>query len=153
MANNLKVLLQSNVENLGAGGDVVRVRSGFARNYLLPRRLAILATEGNLKRVAELKRAALALSTKEREAAQAIAQKILTLGTLKIERAVGGEGKMYGSVTSKDIEEAYAKLGAAVDRKRIQLPDPIRQLGSVQVPLKLHAEVAISLSIEVVKKE
>lgn len=152
MANNVKVLLQASVENLGTGGEVVRVRAGFARNYLLPRRLAVPATEGNLKRISELKRAAATLSVKERETAEAIAQKITALGAVSIERAIGGEGKMYGSVTAKDIEEAYAKRGVTVDRKRLQLPEPIRQLGSFQVPLRLHADVVTSLKIEVTKK-
>lgn len=152
MGTNVKVLLQSKVENLGAGGEIVRVRSGFARNYLLPRGLAVPATPGNLKRVDELKRAAASVSQKEREAAEQTAQKLASLGAVAIERAFGEEGKMYGSVTTKDIEEAYAKRGVVIDRKRIQLEEPIKQIGSFPVPLKLHSEVTATLTVEVTKK-
>lgn len=152
MATNVKVLLQSNVDNLGTGGDIVRVRSGFARNFLLPRGLAVPATEGNLKRVDELKRAAASVAKKEREGADEIAAKIAQIGPVKVERAFGEEGKMYGSVTTKDIEDAYEKRGLVLDRKRIQLADPLKQLGTFQVPIKLHADVTATLTVEVAKK-
>lgn len=152
MTTNVKVLLQSKVENLGDGGEIVRVRSGYARNFLLPRGLAVPATPGNLKRVDELKRASAAVAQKEREGAVQAAAKLQSLGAVRIERAVGEEGKMYGSVTTKDIEEAYAQKGVTVDRKKMQLAEPIKQLGTFQVPLKLHADVSGTLSVEVVKK-
>ena len=152
MGTNVKVLLQANVDNLGTGGEIVRVRAGFARNYLLPRGLAVPATAGNLKRVDELKKAASSLAEKERVTAQELADKLGGLGAIKVERAFGEEGKMYGSVTTKDIEEAYGKRGIEIDRKRIQLADPIKQVGSFQVPLKLHPEVTATLTIEVTKK-
>jgi large subunit ribosomal protein L9 len=151
VGSNVKVLLQSDVESLGSGGEVVRVRAGYARNFLLPRGLAMVATAGNLKRVDELKRAAQSRAKQEREKAQASAATLSTL-SLTIQRAVGEEGKMYGSVTSKDIEEAVERAGASVDRRRIQLPDPIRQLGSYSVPVKLHGDVVATLKVEVVKK-
>ncbi|HEY3493669.1 MAG TPA: 50S ribosomal protein L9, partial [Polyangiaceae bacterium] len=121
MANNVKVLLKKNVESLGSGGEVVRVRAGFARNYLLPRGFAVPATAGNLARVEELKKLA------EKEAAEALSsakQLEVKLGavTVQIERAGGDEDRMWGSVTAKDIEEAFAKVGVEIDRKRIQLP-------------------------------
>lgn len=152
MASNVKVLLQAHVENLGDGGDVVRVRAGYARNYLVPRGLAVPATPGNLKRVDELKRAAASLAQKEREAADELARKLAEVGAVTIERAFGEEGKMYGSVTAKDIEEAYAQRGVTIDRKRIQLTDPIKQVGSFEVPIKLHAQVTGTLTIQVTKK-
>lgn len=152
MATNVKVLLQSNVDNLGTGGDVVRVRSGFARNYLLPRGLAVPATAGNLKRVDELKRAAATIAKKERETADELAAKIGSIGAVKVERAFGDEGKMYGSVTAKDIEEAYEKRGLTLDRKRIQLAEPLKQVGTFQVPIKLHGDVTANLTVEVTKK-
>lgn len=151
MGSNVKVLLQSDVESLGSGGEVVRVRAGYARNFLLPRGLAMVATAGNLKRVDELKRAAQSRAKQEREKAQASAATLSAL-SLTIQRAVGDEGKMYGSVTSKDIEEAVERAGASVERRRIQLPDPIRQLGSYSVPVKLHGDVVATLKVEVVKK-
>ena len=152
MATNVKVLLQADVNNLGSGGEIVRVRAGYARNFLLPRGLAVSATAGNLKRVDELKRAAATRAKDERDRAEELAKKLSSAGGVRIERAVGDEGKMYGSVTAKDIEEAYARLGVEVERKRIQLADPIKQLGSFDVPVKLHADVVPTHKVEVTKK-
>jgi large subunit ribosomal protein L9 len=151
MATAIRVLLQADVDNLGRGGDIVRVRPGFARNYLLPRGLAVPATEGNLARVEELKRAAEQRAAQEAEVAKALAAKLGEL-SVEIQRAVGDESKMYGSVTAKDIEDAFAKLGAAVDRKKIQLSEPIKQLGTFDVPVKLHSTVIATLKVNVVKK-
>lgn len=152
MSNNVKVLLQTSVQNLGDGGEVVRVRAGYARNYLVPRGLALPATEGNLKRVDELKRAAASLAKKELDSANELAAKLAALGSVVIERAFGEEGKMYGSVTTKDIEEAYASRGVTIDRRKIQLSEPIKQIGSFPVALKLHANVNATLTVEVKKK-
>ncbi|MFO7180257.1 MAG: 50S ribosomal protein L9 [Pseudomonadota bacterium] len=151
MASSVKVLLQTEVENLGSGGDVVRVRAGYARNFLLPRGLAVLATESALKRVDELKRAAAARAAEEIRAAEELSQKLSAM-TVRIERIVGDEGKMYGSVTAKDIEDAFERAGVAIDRRRIQLTDPIKQLGTFEVPARLHASVTATLKVEVVKK-
>jgi large subunit ribosomal protein L9 len=152
VASNVKVLLQADVSNLGSGGEVVKVRAGYARNFLLPRGLAVPATTGNMKRVDELKKAAAARAQQERTDAEDLGKKLGATGGVRIERAVGEEGKMYGSVTAKDIEEAFARAGVEVDRKRIQLADPIKQLGSFDVPVKLHADVTATLKVEVVKK-
>ncbi|HET7542924.1 MAG TPA: 50S ribosomal protein L9 [Polyangiaceae bacterium] len=151
MATNTHVLLQADVDNLGTGGEVVRVRPGFARNFLLPRGLAVPATPGNLARVEELKKAAAARKSQEIAAAQELAKK-LEGSSVKIARSFGEEGKMYGSVTSKDIAEAFEKTGLALDRKQIHLPEPIKTLGTVDVPVKLHSTVSVTLKVEVVKK-
>ncbi|MFZ5890343.1 MAG: 50S ribosomal protein L9 [Myxococcota bacterium] len=150
MATNVKVLLKGDVENLGTGGEVVKVRAGFARNFLLPRGLALPATSGNLTRVEELKRAAAQRAKAEREQAEDLAKKLSAL-SLKVTRAVGDEGKMYGSVTSKDVADAAAQAGVALDRKRIVLPEPIKQLGSFDVPVKLHHDVSATIKVEVAK--
>lgn len=150
MATNVKVLLQSDVDNLGVGGEVVRVRAGYARNFLLPRGLALPATAGNLSRVEELKRAAASKKKVERDGADELAQKLGGL-SLSIARAVGEEGKMYGSVTAKDIAEASARAGVSIDRRRITIAEPIKQLGSFQVAVKLHHDVTATLKVEVVK--
>jgi len=152
VASNVKVLLQTEVENLGSGGEVVRVRAGYARNFLLPRGLAVVATESSLKRVDELKRAAAARAAQEVQAAEELAKKLEGM-SVRIERVVGDEGKMYGSVTAKDIEDAFERAGVAIDRRRIQLTEPIKQLGTVEVPVRLHASVTASLKVEVVKKD
>jgi large subunit ribosomal protein L9 len=151
MATATHVLLQADVENLGTGGEVVKVRPGFARNYLLPRGLAVPATPGNLARVEDLKKAAAARKSQEIAAAQELAKK-LEGSSVKIARSFGDEGKMYGSVTSKDITEAFEKAGISFDRKQIQLAEPIKTLGTVEVPLKLHGSVSVTLKVEVVKK-
>lgn len=151
MATNVKVLLKSDVDNLGTGGEVVKVRAGFARNFLLPRGLALPATAGNLKNVEELKRQAAERAKVERDQAEELAKKISGL-SLKITRAVGDEGKMYGSVTSKDVADAVAQAGITLDRKRIVLPEPLKQLGSFDVPVKLHHDVTTSIKVEVAKQ-
>ncbi len=151
MATATKVLLQADVENLGSGGEIVRVRPGFARNFLLPRGLAVPATAGNLARVEELKKAAAARKQQELVEAQDVAKK-LDGSSVKITRAAGDEGKMFGSVTSKDIGDAFEKLGVTIDRKQIHLAEPIKTLGTFEVPLKLHGSVSVTLKVEVVKK-
>lgn len=151
MATATKVLLQADVENLGTGGEIVRVRPGFARNFLLPRGLAVPATPGNLARVEDLKKAAQARKQAEMVEAQELAKK-LEGSAVKIARAAGDEGKMFGSVTTKDIGDAFEKIGVSIDRKKIQLAEPIKQLGTFEVPLKLHGSVSVTLKVEVIKK-
>jgi len=151
VANNVQVLLQTNVESLGKGGEVVKVRAGFARNYLLPRGLAVPATSGNLARVEEIKRLSAQKAQQELETAKELGKKI-TATKVKIQRAGGEEGKMYGSVTAKDIEDAFAQAGVEIDRKRLQLSEPIKTFGSVQVPLRLHSELTVNLDVEVAKR-
>lgn len=151
MASNVKVLLETDVENLGTGGEVVRVRAGFARNFLLPRGLAVVASEGSLKRVDSLKRAAAVRKQAEHAVAEELAKKIAGV-KVAIERATGNEGKMYGSVTTRDIEEAFTKAGVPIDKRKIELSEPLKQLGSFEVPLKLTAEVTAILKVDVVKK-
>lgn len=151
MATPIKVVLQKDVDNLGSGGDVVRVRPGHARNYLIPRGLAVLATAANLLRVDELKKVALQLAHKSLAEAKEQQQKIEAVA-VKIERSVGDEGKMYGSVTTRDIELAFAAAGVTIDRKRIVLHEPLKSLGLTEVPVRLHPEVTAKLRVEVVKK-
>lgn len=151
MATQIKVLLKNDVPSLGAGGEVVRVRPGFARNFLLPRGLAVPATAGNLARIDDLKRQAATQVKQEVEQATALAAQLGGL-SVTIERAVGEEGKMYGSVTPKDIEDAFVKAGTKIDRRKLVLKDPIKELGTFEVPIKLHASVTASLKVTVAKK-
>jgi large subunit ribosomal protein L9 len=150
MANHIRVVLKEDVDHLGAGGDVVQVRPGYARNYLIPRGMAMPATSGNLARVEELKKAAAARAAQLLEEAKQLKVK-LEATSVKLERSVGDEAKMYGSVTTRDIEDAYKALGLVIDRKKISLRDPIKGLGLTEVPVKLHAEVEATLRVEVVK--
>lgn len=151
MASQIKVVLKQDVDSLGQGGDVVRVRPGFARNYLLPRGLAMAASAGNLARLDELKKAAQAAAARNLDEAKKQAS-TLEGAQVKIERSVGDEGRMYGSVTGRDIEEAFAAIGHVIDRKKLQLPEPIKALGPATVALKLHPAVSATLKLEVVKK-
>lgn len=150
MGSPIKVVLQENVDNLGESGDVVRVRPGYARNFLIPRGLAAPATTASLARVDELKRQAKAKAEKEKSTAEELGKK-LSSTSIKLARAVGEENKMYGSVTTRDIEEAYAAQGIEIDRKRI-LSEPLKTLGSHEVRVRLHPEVIVAVRIEVVKE-
>jgi large subunit ribosomal protein L9 len=152
MATNVKVLLKSNVENLGSGGDVVKVRPGFARNFLLPRGFAVPATAGNLQRVEELKRHAATQAQEELARAKELEMRIGAV-SVQIERAAGDEDRMWGSVTSRDVAEAFARVGVEVDRRKIVLKDPIKTFGSAELSIRLHPDVLAALKIDVVKKK
>ncbi len=152
MASAIRVVLQEDVDNLGTSGDVVRVRPGYARNFLIPRGLAVPATNANLARVDELKRVAAAKAEQVLAEAQELAKKLEAV-SIKLERAVGEENKMYGSVTARDIEDAYKEQqGLELDRKRLVLGEPIKQLGLSEIPIKLHSSVTATLRVEVVKQ-
>jgi large subunit ribosomal protein L9 len=151
MATNVKVLLKSNVENLGNGGDVVKVRPGFARNYLLPRGFAVPATAANLQRVEELKRLAAQQAKDELARAKDLEVRLGAV-SVEIERAAGEEDKMWGSVTSRDIAEAFARVGVEIDRRKIQLKEPIKTFGPAELTIRLHHDVNATLKIDVVKK-
>jgi large subunit ribosomal protein L9 len=152
MASSVKVLLRKNVDSLGLGGEVVRVKPGFARNYLLPAGLAVPATAGNLARVAELKRLAAQQAEEELAVAKEMGVKLGAM-SVEIERASGEEDRMWGSVTARDIEEAFERVGVKLDRKRIQLAEPIKTFGPVEVPIRLHQSLVASLKVEVKKKK
>jgi large subunit ribosomal protein L9 len=151
MASPIRVVLQQDVENLGKSGDVVRVRPGYARNFLIPRLLALPATKGNMARVDDLRKQASARAAKALSEAKETAKKLEAL-SVKIARSIGEENKMYGSVTARDIEEAFAAHGVEIDRRKIDLPEPIRELGLKEVPIKLFTDVVAQLRVEVVKK-
>ncbi len=152
MATPIQVVLQEDVEHLGTSGDVVRVRPGYARNYLIPRGLAAPATQGNLARVEELKAQAAERATKAKVEANALREQLEAV-SIKVTRQVGAENRMYGSVTSRDIEEEFSSAhGLKFDRRKLQLPEPIRSLGLSEIPLQLHPEVTATLRVEVVKQ-
>ncbi|MET0412801.1 MAG: 50S ribosomal protein L9 [Polyangiaceae bacterium] len=150
MATPIQVVLQDDVDNLGKSGSVVKVRPGFARNFLYPRGQALPATAANLSKVDELKKAAAVKAEATKVEAKKVADQLSAL-SVKIVRAVGAENKMYGSVTSKDIEDAYAEKGVKLDRRNIELKDPIRTLGLSEVSIRLHPEVSATLRVEVIK--
>ncbi|MDX2034203.1 MAG: 50S ribosomal protein L9 [Blastocatellia bacterium] len=147
----MELLLKEDVENLGARGELVKVKPGYGRNFLLPRGLAVQATAGNKKQIEMQRRALLKKEVAERESALQQAE-IVNGVTLEFARKVGEHGILYGSVTSMDIHEALAAKGYEFDRRRIQLKDPIKETGEFEVPIKLHREISATLKV-VVKDE
>jgi len=148
----MKVILQETVEGLGHVGDLLDVSDGFARNYLLPRRKALEASSRNVKALEHVKRVSAEKARKEKQQIEAVAKKISAV-SLTVTAQVGKDDKMFGSVTVKDIVEGLAEHGFEVDRRRIQLAQPIKELGMFTVPVKLHRDVTASVSVMVVKKQ
>jgi large subunit ribosomal protein L9 len=144
-----KVLLREDVDDLGARGEIVRVRAGYARNYLLPRNLAVEATAGNVKGIEQERAALLKKEAKERATAEAQSQQMGSL-VLEFMRKSGEQGALYGSVTSMDVAEALKERGYEIDRHRIHLREPLKRLGEYTVPVRLHREVTIDLQVKVV---
>ncbi len=144
----MKVILREDVENLGRGGEVVDVKPGYGRNFLLPRGLAVLANPKNVREVEHQKAVASAKAAKMKASAEAVAKRLAeTPVTLK--RKVGEQDKLYGSVTALDVAEALAARGLAVDRRSIDLKEPIKTVGDFEVPVKLHSEVVGKAKVKV----
>lgn len=148
----MKVILQENVEGVGLLGDLLDVSDGFARNYLLPRRKALEASTRNVKAVEHDKRVVAEKARKEKLEIEQVAKKISAV-SLTVTAQVGKDDKLFGSVTAKDIAEGLAAQGLEVDRRKIQLTQPIKELGTFTVPVKLHRDVTASVSLQVVKKQ
>ena len=145
----MEVILREHVDNLGRRGEVVKVADGYARNYLLPRKLALLATEGNKKQIEREKVKFDAREAEEQKVAQAMAER-LAIVDVEIVRKVGETDALYGSVTSSDIAEALAKKGIELDRRKLVLQEPIKKLGEFSIPVKLHRDVASQVKVRVI---
>src|SRR6267142_1932993 len=143
-----KILLRQDVDDLGARGEIVRVRAGYARNYLLPRKLAVEATTNNVKAIEQERAALLKKEANERSTAQGQADQLGAL-VLEFKRKAGEQGALYGSVTSMDIAEELKQRGYEIDRHRIHLREPLKRLGEFSVPVRLHREVTIDLQVKV----
>lgn len=148
----MEVILRDHVENLGRRGDVVKVADGYARNYLLPRKLALPATPGNLKIVERQRKIADAREAAEKSGAEAIAVR-LTRTELTLARRVGEHDTLYGSVTAADIAEELEAKGFEIDKRKIQLDEPIKHVGEFSVPVKLHRDVVAHVPVKVTKLE
>jgi large subunit ribosomal protein L9 len=146
----MKVILIADEPSLGKAGEIVQVKDGFARNYLIPKKKALPATPDNLNRLEQMRKQLEASKAKARQAAETLSAKLEKMD-LVFRRQAAGTEKLFGSVTSMDIEKALKEKGIEVDRKRIQLPEPIKQLGEFTVPVKLHPEVTANLRVKVVK--
>jgi len=148
----MEVILREDVEKLGNRGQVVKVAPGYARNFLLPKRLAVLATEGNKKIVEQERQAYVRREAKQQDEAQDLAKQ-LTGVTVTIAQKAGDNDQLFGSVTAKDVADALAaKDFTAVDRRKIHLPEPIKSLGVYEVPIKLVSNVGASIKVEVIAK-
>jgi len=144
----MKVILTDDVKNLGHRGSVVTVADGYARNFLLPKELAFLATPGNVKRLEQEKHRYDARVAKEKEGAQAAAQAIEGM-TVVVRKKAGEHDALYGSVTSSDLADAMAAKGVTVDKRRIEIEEPIKRLGTHTVHVKLHRDVSIAVTVDV----
>ena len=145
----MEVILREHVENLGNRGEIVKVADGYARNYLLPRKLALPATDGNRKQV-ERERAKFEIrESEEKKVAEALAARIASL-EVQIARKVGETDALYGSVTTADIAQELAAQGIEIDRRKLQLADAIKKTGDFEVPIKLHRDVPATVKVRVV---
>jgi large subunit ribosomal protein L9 len=147
----MKIILRADIDRLGKIGEVVNVAPGFARNYLIPKKLAYSANAGNLKRIEFEKRRAEQVSLRELEETRKLAAKMKDL-SLTFQVKVGEEERLYGSVTAADISEEAAKQGFDIDRRKVVLDEPIKQLGVYTVGVRLHPEVIAEIKVWVVKE-
>ena len=147
----MEVILRQAVEKLGQPGDLVKVSAGYARNFLLPRGIAFEATPGNLKRIAQEKARLEAAESERRGSAQDLAKRLEEV-SLTFSARVGEEGKLFGSVTASDIAEQLAGQGFDIEKRQIDLAEPIKSLGVFRVPIKLHADVKPEIKVWVIKQ-
>ena len=147
----MEVILREDIDNLGARGQVVKVAPGYARNFLLPKRLAVAATEANKKIVEQERQAHLRKEAKAKGEAEDLG-KLMGNVTLTITQKAGENDQLFGSVTSKDVADALAAQHYNIDRRRIQLDEPIKQLGEYKIPVRLHKEVTVEITVVVAKE-
>ena len=147
----MEVILKEDVASLGSRGDVVKVAEGYGRNYLLPRKLAIRASEGNKAVIEQMKAAAVRRSAKEKSGAEALAKQFEGV-SVSFTRRAGEQDQLFGSVTSGDIADALTKKGFDIDRRKIQVHEPLKSLGEFDVPVRLHKDVTTHLKV-IIEKE
>jgi large subunit ribosomal protein L9 len=145
----MEVILREHVDNLGRRGDVVKVAEGYARNYLLPRKLALAVTEANKRQIERERKVAEAKDAEEKAQADSVAERLAQV-EIEIARRVGENQTLYGSVTSADIAHALQAKGFEIDKRKIQLPEPLKALGETTVPVKIHRDVSGHVKVKVV---
>jgi large subunit ribosomal protein L9 len=148
----MEVILREDIEKLGSRGEVVKVAPGYARNFLIPKRLAVAATESNKKIVEQERQAHLRREAKAQGEAEDLA-KMMRGVTVTIRQKAGENDQLFGSVTAKDVADALAAQNYTIDRRKIQLEEPIKQLGEFKVPVRLHKEVTAEITVVVAKEE
>ena len=148
----MEIILRTHVEHLGRRGEIVKVAKGYARNYLLPRKLALLATEGNKRHVERERRIVEGREAEEKAQAETLAA---TLGAVEIilTRRVGETEQLYGSVTAADIADELKTKGFEIDKRKLILPEPLKTIGEHTVPLKLHREVSVPLRVQIAREQ
>ena len=144
----MRIILREEVPNLGKGGEVVSVKPGYGRNFLIPQGLAVLATERNVRQVEHHKKVIAARNAKLQKDAQSVADKLASL-SVRIERQTGEGGKLYGSISTRDVEEAVRALGVTIDRKKLVIENPIKNTGEYTVELKLGQGVVAKIKLTV----
>ncbi len=148
----MEVILREDIERLGNRGQVVKVADGYARNFLLPKRLAVAATDANRKIVEQERQAHLRREAKQKSEAEDLS-KMLTGVTVTIAQKAGENDQLFGSVTSKDVADALAQKNFTIDRRKVLLEEPIKQLGEYKVPVRLHKDVTAEVTVQVTKEE
>jgi large subunit ribosomal protein L9 len=148
----MQIILQEDVDKLGNRGELVEVAEGYARNFLLPRKLGLEATAGNLKRLERMRAHFAKKEATEKDAAQKQGEQLAAV-SLEFTRKAGENDQLFGSVTSLDVAEALAGKGFEIDRKKIALAEPIKVMGEYEVPVKLHREVIVNVKVAVKKEE
>jgi large subunit ribosomal protein L9 len=148
----MQIILQEDVEKLGTRGQVVEVKAGYARNFLLPRKLAVEATAGNMKRIEKMRAVFAKKEAVEKGDAQKLSE-LVSAVSLEITRKAGENDQLFGSVTNADIAEALAAQGFTIDKKKIVLVEPIKIIGEYEIPLKLHREVVTNVKLAVKKEQ
>jgi large subunit ribosomal protein L9 len=148
----MEVILRQDVEKLGSRGQVVKVASGYARNFLLPNKIAVSATDANRKIVEQERQAHVRKEAKQKGEAEDLA-KLVNGVSLTIAQKAGENDQLFGSVTSKDIAEGLAAQNFEIDRRKIQMDEPIKQLGDYKIPVRLHKDVTAEIAVHVVKEE
>lgn len=148
----MQIILQEDVEKVGNRGEVVEVAEGYARNFLLPRKLALEASAGNMKRLEKMRAAFAKKEAVERGDAQKLGE-LLAGVSLELARKAGENDQLFGSVTNADVSEALAAQGYTIDKRKIQLTEPIKHIGEFEIPVKLHREISASVKLTVKKEE
>jgi large subunit ribosomal protein L9 len=148
----MEVILRQDIEKLGTRGQIVNVADGYARNYLLPRKLAVPATEANKKIIEQERLAALRREAREKAEAEELAR-MLAAVTVTLREKAGEHDQLFGSVTALHIAQALAQQNFQIDRRKIQLEHPIKQLGEYKVPIRLHREVTVEITVQVLQEE
>ena len=148
----MEVILREDIERLGNRGQVVKVADGYARNFLLPKRLAVAATDANRKIVEQERQAHLRREAKQKSEAEDLS-KLLNGVTVTIAQKAGENDQLFGSVTSKDVADALAQKNFTIDRRKVLMDEPIKQLGEFKIPVRLHKDVIAEVTVQVVKEE